>query len=100
MDELRQVISTNQAAGQIRDDVALDLRNQVESLATRLIFTPSADKQQTVTSIDDLRLRVQQRAGQDWPQAGTGTPSGRKAISPAARDELLAAIDTLKVAVG
>jgi hypothetical protein len=100
MDELRQVISTNQAAGQIRDDVALDLRNQVESLATRLIFTPSADKQQTVTSISDLRLRVQQRAGQDWPQAGTSTPSDRKAISPAARDELLAAIDTLRAAVG
>jgi hypothetical protein len=97
LDDLRQIISTAQSGGQIRDDVALDLRQYVEHLSTRLAFTPNADKTQTLAMVDDLRTKVLERSIQDWPaDQGTNAPPGRKAISPAVRDQLVAATDRLK----
>jgi hypothetical protein len=100
LDDLRQIIGTAQSGGQIRDDVALDLRQYVEHLSTRLAFTPNADKTQTLAMVDDLRAKVLERSIQDWPaDQGTTAPAGRKAISPAVRDQLLAATDRLKAAL-
>jgi hypothetical protein len=101
LDDLRQEITTQLDAGQVRPDVAQDLRNKVESIAARLAFNPAAEKQETIRLIDEMRTSVARRATETWgTSTGQSTDPNRPAVSPTARNALFAAIDKLKAAVG
>jgi serine/threonine-protein kinase len=101
LDDLRQEITTQFDAGQVRSDVAQDLRNRVEAIADRLTFSPAEQKQETIRLIDELRTSVARRATEAWgTSTGQTADPNRPAVSLTARNALFAAIDRLKAAVG
>jgi eukaryotic-like serine/threonine-protein kinase len=100
LNDLRTIIADGLANGEIRTDVGLDLRQQVNNIGSRLAFTPNADKTVTLSMVDNLRRSIQDRSVQDWPaDAGTTAPPGRMALSSAVTNQLLAAVARLRTAV-
>jgi serine/threonine-protein kinase len=86
LDALRATIDAAVPDG-LPSDIALDLRNQVENVARKLIAQPGAD---VSSAMDNLRQSVLTRS--------TEFVDGKPRIGPATRDALLARIEDLRAA--